>query len=140
MNLEEIITKLGKLEGWEQVSDLPGTFMERVPHSDKNTIRYLRPLTAKEVVATSTQNTPEDKSLLLAGKVLTFATERRSELFSDPVCKVTPFDSGIKTLDSFLALSPRVAQFHAADTPFCSKLAELTVLCYAVNHIEFAGS
>jgi hypothetical protein len=140
MTLEEIISQLGKLEGWEQVADLPGTFMERVPHSDKNTLRYLRPVTAKAVVATSTQNTPEDESLALADKLLTFATERVSQIFENAVSKVTPFKSGIAKLDSFLAFSPRVAQFHADDSDFFVELAERTVACYAINHIEFAGS
>jgi hypothetical protein len=140
MKLEEIVTKIGKIQGWERVSELPGTFVERVPYSDKNTLRYLRPVTAKAVVATSTQNTPEGKSLALADKLLTFAAKRLSELFESPVSKFTPFDSGIRKFDSLLGLGPRVAQFYAADTPFGHKLAELTVLVYAVNHIEFAGS
>lgn len=140
MKIEEIITKLGKVEDWEQSSELPGTFIERVATSDTNTIRYLRPVSAKALVATSTRNVADDKSLELADKVLTFGAARVAQLLENPVSKVTPFNSGNKKLDSFLALGPRVAQFHAADTPFCQKLAELTVLCYAVNHIEFAGN
>src|ERR1043165_2407371 len=115
MKIEEIVTKLGKVEDWEQSLELPGTFIERVASSDTNTIRYLRPVSAKALVATSTRNLADDKSLDLADKVLTFAAARVAQLLENPVSKVTPFNSGNKKLDSFLALGPRVAQFHAAD-------------------------
>jgi hypothetical protein len=140
MKLEDITAKLLKVEGWEKAPGLPGTFMERVPYSEKNTIHYLRPVTAKAVVGTSTHDTPEDKSLALADKLLTFAAERLPQILKNPTTKVSPFDSGIKGLDSFLALGPAVAQFYADDTPFFHKVSEITASCYAVNRIEFSGN
>jgi hypothetical protein len=140
MKVEEIIKKLTTLDAWEPVPGQAGTFMERVPDDESNTIRFIRPVATDTALATSTRNVPDKQSLAHADKILSFGAAHLSALKEALVSKITPFDSGIKKLDSFLALAPSVAQFLTEDNAFGQRLMEQTTICYAINHIEFSGN
>jgi hypothetical protein len=140
MKVEEIISKLAKVDGWESTPEQDGTFMERVPDDEENTIHFVRPVATDKALSTSTRNVPDKQAFAYADKVLSFGASQLASLGRDPVTKITPFDSGIKKLDSFVALAPSIAQVLTADSAFGNRLMDQTIGCYAINHIEFAGS
>jgi hypothetical protein len=140
MNQAEIASEIANLKRWEATPGLPDTFMERVPHDEKNTIRYIRAVADDTALATSTRNAADAEAFAHAERMLSFGTSQLSRLLANQVTKITPFESGIAEFDSFLALAPRVAQFLTENNPFGMRLMDQTTTCYAINHIEFAGS
>src|SRR5687768_12707751 len=140
MKQAEIASEIAKLKRWEATPGLPDTFMERVPHDEKNTIRYICAVADDTALATSTRNAADAEAFAHAERMLSFGASQLSRLLTNQVTKITPFESGIGEFDSFLALAPRVAQFLTENNPFGMRLMDQTTTCYAINHIEFAGS
>lgn len=140
MKVQEIISKLAKLDGWEPAPEQDGTFMERVPEDEANTIHFIRPVATDKAISTSTRNLPDKQAFACADKVLTFGASQLASFGEDPVTKITPFDSGIKKFDSLVALAPSIAQVLTEDSDFGNRLMDQTIGCYAINHIEFAGN
>jgi hypothetical protein len=140
MKQAEIASEIAKLKGWESVPQLPGTFIERVPYDDQNTIQYIRPVADDTALATSTRNAPDTEAFEHVERVLSFGEAQLARLLANQVTKVTPFDSGDERLDSFLALAPAIARFLTEDNAFGKLLMTQTTVCYAINHIEFSGN
>jgi hypothetical protein len=137
MKKEELAKEIAALERAEPVKELPGTFMERVPFDDENTVHFFRPVATDMILLASCMNAPYAKAVDHAEALLEFGSEHLGEIRENQVTRITPYDSGNKKFDTFLALAPEITKFLIGKAYF---LKSRTTECMAINHIEFSGT